>query len=228
MPRLIAAIIRHGEYNQRHGVPSAHQPYGLTSAGEEQSRGAAAELMRLSLTENAAIHPVIDCSPLLRAWSTANIIADALFPKTKVESFDALAERGLGAAANLSIDEIARIVNEDPRYAPLPYNWKSDSHFRLPFLNAESLMESGVRIADHLRKRMVGLRDSGDLIKVFVGHGAAFRHAAFHLGTLTIEDIAKLSMHHARPILLQCDSGYSWRQVCGEWKLREISEPHQD
>ena len=44
MPRLIAALIRHGDYRQLPDTPSAHQPFPLTDLGEHQAREAAAAL----------------------------------------------------------------------------------------------------------------------------------------------------------------------------------------
>lgn len=41
MPRLIAALIRHAEYQQLPDTPSAHQPFALTTTGEQQERAAA-------------------------------------------------------------------------------------------------------------------------------------------------------------------------------------------
>ena len=65
-------------------------------------------------------------------------------------------------------------------------------------------MQAGERVAEHLRGRMALIRDvAHDSIKLFVGHGAAFRHAACVLGAMPYEDIARLSMYHARPVYLE-------------------------
>ena len=61
-----------------------------------------------------------------------------------------------------------------------------------------------------------------DTLKVFVGHGAAIRHAAWHLGVLELSDVARLSMFHAVPVCLEySDAG--WRHVAGDWKLRDAT-----
>jgi broad specificity phosphatase PhoE len=137
-----------------------------------------------------------------------------------VASFDSLAERGLGCAANLTLTQIESILHDDPRYPPPPRNWKADSHYRLPLQGAESLIEAGQRVADHIERRMAELADGDGKVRVFVGHGAAFRHAAYHLGALKLDRVDALSMHHGRPLLLESGADGRWRHVAGDWKLR--------
>ncbi|MGB5440857.1 MAG: histidine phosphatase family protein, partial [Gammaproteobacteria bacterium] len=107
MPRLIAALIRHGDYRQLPETPSAHQPFPLTPEGEAQARQAGASLRKTISTEGWALSPAVDSSQLLRAWQTACIINEELAGKfetpPQLSGFDDLAERGLGSAANLSI-----------------------------------------------------------------------------------------------------------------------------
>jgi 2,3-bisphosphoglycerate-dependent phosphoglycerate mutase len=69
---------------------------------------------------------------------------------------------------------------------------------------------------------MAELADAGGSgeVGVFVGHGAAFRYAAFHLGALELDRVAALSMHHGRPVFLQSGADGRWRHVAGDWKLR--------
>lgn len=224
--RRVAAIIRHGDYQQIPGAPSAHQPFALTAAGEEQAR-AAANTIETLLHQHSGwrLTPVIDCSQQLRAWQTAEIIANqlgaTLQQPLKVESFDALAERSVGAAANLTAEQIYTIIEQDPRYPPLPAGWKADSHFRLPLQGAESLLESGARVAQHLRQQMAQLSEQEETqLKLFVGHGASFRHAACHLGLLPFEQIARLSMYHGDPILFEWTETGPWRPLSGAWKVR--------
>ena len=66
------------------------------------------------------------------------------------------------------------------------------------------------------------LRDeaSVDTVKLFVGHGAAFRHAAYKLGILQFEQLAQFSMFHARPVLIEYLDDDSWRHIGGDWKIR--------
>jgi 2,3-bisphosphoglycerate-dependent phosphoglycerate mutase len=226
MPRLIAAIVRHGAYRQLPDTPSAHQPFPLVAEGERQAREAAARLRRLLGEQRLALCPEVDSSQLLRGWQTAGIMLQELqdlFPKPpELNGFDNLAERCVGSAANLSITQIEAAVREDPRYPELPPDWKSDSRFRLPLQGAESLLEAGGRVAGHLRERMADLAATArhDTLKLFVGHGAAFRHAAHHLGVLQFDDIRRLSMYHARPVLLEYRSDGPWRHAGGEWKVR--------
>jgi 2,3-bisphosphoglycerate-dependent phosphoglycerate mutase len=232
MARLIAALIRHGDYRQRPNTPSAHQPYPLNAEGEAQAARAAAAIGAEARAQGWRLIDPIDSSQLLRAWQTARIIGLALNADREppIEGFDALAERGLGSAANLNQDEIAAVLRDDPRYPEPPPNWKADSHYRLPLQGAESLLEAGERVAAHLQTRMQALRGQadGDSLKLFVGHGAAFRHAAYRLGVLRFEDIARLSMYHASPVYLELLADGSWQQVAGDWKLRRSNSEFTD
>jgi 2,3-bisphosphoglycerate-dependent phosphoglycerate mutase len=176
----------------------------------------------------------IDSSRLLRGWQTAQLISARLqslgLPESRVDSFDALAERSVGSAANLSVDRIVELVHQDPRYPDPPADWKANSHYRLPLQGAESLLEAGERVAAHLVARMNEIRGevTADSLKVFVGHGAAFRHAAFQLGVLQFEQIAQLSMYHTRPVYLEYLYNRSWRHVEGEWKIRAADSAFLD
>lgn len=226
MPRLIAALVRHGEYRQLPDTPSAHQPFPLVAQGVQQARDGATLLREMLADLQLSLCLQVDSSRLLRAWQTAEVMLQELrdlFPHPPtLDSCDALAERCVGSAANLSMSQIEAIVREDPRYPELPADWKSDSHFRLPLQGAESLLEAGGRVADHLHSRMSCLATEvqTDTLKLFVGHGAAFRHAAHHLGVLALDDIERLSMYHAHPVLLEYRPEGPWQHVGGEWKVR--------
>ncbi|MCU7959865.1 MAG: histidine phosphatase family protein [gamma proteobacterium symbiont of Bathyaustriella thionipta] len=234
MPKLVAALMRHAEYRQKADTPSAHQPFPLTVNGQAQARQAAVTLSRLLQENSWQLYPAIDCSHMLRAWQTAQIICEELAPSCSASlhlaGFDALAERGLGSAANLSVAEIAAVVHEDARFADLPPDWKSNSHFRLPLQGAESLMQAGARVAAHLTQSMASLADQArqDTLKLFVGHGAAFRHAAHHLGVLGFEQIAQLSMYHAQAVFFQYQGKSDWRHIAGEWKVRARHSAYTD
>jgi len=213
----IAALVRHGDYHQLADVPSAQQPFALTDEGRTQAQKGAKELIEIITAHSWSMYPDIDSSNMLRAWQTAQIFAQVCGAKS-VTSFDSLAERGLGCAANLTLAQIESILHDDPRYPPPPLDWKADSHYRLPLQGAESLIEAGRRVADHVEQRMAALANGE--VGVFVGHGAAFRYAAFHLGALELERVAALSMHHGRPLLLESGANGRWRHVAGDWKLR--------
>jgi 2,3-bisphosphoglycerate-dependent phosphoglycerate mutase len=225
-PRLLAVLIRHGDYHQLADTPSAHQPFPLNAIGEQQAVGAAPWLLEQLLSKGWCLDGVVDSSQMLRAWQTAQLIIQGLEGKRsenlKLETFDNLAERGLGCAANLSLHQIAKIMRQDPRYGTPPPDWKSNSHYRLPLQGAESLLEAGKRVAGHLCQRMAALAASvhQDTIKVFVGHGAAFRHAAYHLGVLEFEQLTRLSMYHCRPVCLEYLATDQWRHTLGDWKVR--------
>ena len=80
-------------------------------------------------------------------------------------------------------------------------------------------------MAAHLRQQMQKLRAeaSVDTVKLFVGHGAAFRHAAYQLDVLEYEQLAQFSMFHARPVLIESLEDGSWRHIGGDWKIRNAS-----
>lgn len=226
MARLIAALIRHGDYHQLPDTPSAHQPFPLNTEGEAHA-GEGAEILRQVIEKYSWVpQSVIDSSRMLRAWQTARIIArktgELFRSEPLVESYDELAERGLGCAANLSVAQIRTIIQQDPRFPDPPPDWKSNSGYQLPLQGAESLLQAGQRVAAHLSRRMQALAQtaSQDCVKLFVGHGAAFRHAAFHLGVLEFEQLSQLSMHHGRPVFLEYLADQQWRHIEGEWKIR--------
>ena len=119
-------------------------------------------------------------------------------------------------------------MESDPRFEAPPAGWKSNSHYRLPQQGAESLLDAGQRVADHIKERMADLSAKEDTLKVFVGHGAAFRHAAHHLGVLAFERLAELSMFHGRPVLLEANTDGSWSHVAGDWKVRQKGADAKD
>lgn len=226
MARTIAALIRHGEYKQQPDTPSAHQPHALTEPGRLTVLDEAEKLAALLARQKWSVAERVDSSHMLRAWQTAMIFVETLYqhqmPTTLIDSHDALAERSVGAVANLSVKQIEKLIVQDPRYEEPPLNWKSDSHYCLPFQGAESLMQAGKRVAAHLQRQMKKLQEaaSGDTVKLFVGHGAAFRHAAYHLGILEYEQLAQLSMFHAHPVLIEYGAAGGWRHFGGDWKIR--------
>ena len=201
MPRLIAALIRHGDYYQLNDTPSAWQPFPLNQAGRAHALHAVTPIIDILHKQQLDLYPICHSSQQLRAWQTAEIICHNLSQRLsfkqplKIESFDALAERSVGSVANLTNEQIREIVENDPRYPNLPTDWKSNSHFRLPFQGAESLMDSGVRVAQHIEQTICGVQKSitQDSLILFVGHGAAFRHAAHKMGILEFNKIAKLT-----------------------------------
>jgi len=230
MPRTIAALMRHSVYHQPADVPSAHLPYPLTEAGRQIAREQGRLLAGTLRERRWTLQPIVDCSPLLRAWETAEIVVAelslALDVPLRVEQYAELAERGLGAGANLTTEQLRRIVDEDPRFASLPADWKSRSDYRLPLLGAESMSDAGERTAKHIVGRMLGLPDEDDTVKLFVGHGGAFRHAAAALGAMRVDDVQKLSMEHCRPVFIERLADGSWIHAGGSWKVRKaVSAP---
>jgi 2,3-bisphosphoglycerate-dependent phosphoglycerate mutase len=229
MARVIAALMRHGVYEQPPGTPSAHLPHPLKPKGWQQASESAVRLAEICKREGWALDPVIDSSPLLRAWQTASVAADEfkkIFGREyALEQFEALMERSVGAAANLDLEQIAAAVDADPRLDALPEDWKQQSHFKLPLHGAESLMESGARVREHLLARCAPLQSRGeDTLKLFVGHGGCFRHAAVQLGALPLGDARKLSLHHGGFVLIEEADDQSWKKIGGEWKQRSAED----
>ena len=134
---------------------------------------------------------------------------------------------GSGAKNSLEQDRVKNALGI-PEVVP-PSGWKSDSDYQLPLQGAESLMQAGQRVARHVTCRMQAPAETAGMgvLKVFVGHGAAFRHAAHHMGILTRNDIARLSMFHAQPVFVEWDGDGIWRHVDGEWKVRNASDVAQ-
>ncbi|OSP53768.1 histidine phosphatase family protein [Pseudoruegeria sp. SK021] len=227
MPETIHAFFRHGAYDQRNGVPSAHQPWALTEEGTVQARTGAELLNRMLRDKGLALAPVLYCSRQLRAWQTAELVAENLrdlgHAVGELRQTSDLAERGLGSAANLTIDQIEQALADDPRYETPPEGWKSNSDYCLPFDGAESLMMAGERVATHLE-----LTGQPGRVTVHVGHGASFRHACHHLGLLSREDIARFSMFHVQPSLICHQTDGRWRHLAGAWKIREPKDSPKD
>ncbi len=221
-----AALIRHGDYHQIPQVPSAYQPFSLNDDGIEQARTGAETLKSIIDEHGLSLSPTVVCSSLLRAWQTADIIRQNLSGLDDIESHDDLAERSVGAVANLTVSEIEQILETDPRYDTAKKGWKSDSHYRLPFIGAESLMEAGKRVSERLTRSLQ--KTPEDHLSVFVAHGASLRHAAHHLGILKFDEIAKLSMYHAHPVVFKIDSKGTWSQVGGDWKVRTPKDRNMD
>jgi len=228
--KRIIALIRHGEYHQPAGVPSAHLPYGLTERGRVQASAAALALCDYARSEGLALDRTIDCSRMRRAWETAHLIDLGLTRSTgssfTLRECDDLAERSLGCAANLSIDAIDAILLDDPRFEAPPPGWKRKSQYRLPLQGAESLDEAGTRVARHIVEQG-RLTSEEDTLKIVVGHGGAFRHAAHQLGLLARADLPRLTMRHAAPVYLEYrvrpDEPDDVIHVGGEWPARDAS-----
>ncbi|MFG0255391.1 MAG: histidine phosphatase family protein [Rhodopirellula sp. JB053] len=212
-------LLRHGDYHQLADTPSAHQPFGLTSLGLQQAAESANAIREMVDTQGWTLHHEVHASSLLRAWQTASVAMEGLSECDRIVTSDLLTERCVGSAANLTREQIVAAVAQDPRLEPLPDDWKSNSHFRLPFVGAESLLDSGRRVADYLTRTMDQIDRAGHAVLVFA-HGASLRHAAHVLGVLPFDRIAQLSMYHATPVALSVSSDGVWRHAAGQWKNR--------
>ena len=230
-PRYVA-LIRHGDYHQRPGAPSALQPFPLTEKGHAQARACGEEIAQLLNETGWRLDPVAYSSLQLRAWQTARGAAAVLSSKghvIQVEQTPDLSERALGSAANLTLQEIETALRDDPRFDAPPPGWKADRDYQLPLQGAESMRSAGARVAGWLRRAVAQdtACETPTLTLVF-GHGAAFRHAAHDLGFLSVDDISKFSMYHARPLLLCYKDHARWEHVGGAWKPRARQDTAPD
>lgn len=232
MTESYAAFIRHGAYRQKTGCPSALQPYPLTDDGEQQARNCGLEIAGLLQQNGWRLDPQVHSSLQLRAWQTARDAMQtmgALGRDTLITQTPELSERSVGSAANLTLAEIETVLRDDPRFDAPPSGWKSDSDYQLPLHGAESLMDAGERVAQYIQGVMEATEPaSPPTLTLFFGHGASFRHAAYKLGLLTREEIPRLSMYHAKPLLFCYNAQGTWSHFAGEWKHRERSENEVD
>ena len=219
MTDLTFALIRHGDYQQRDNMPSAHQPWPLTTEGQAQAVVGAARLLDMATMLGLPLNDCWYSSPLARARETAEIMRAELQVSGPLVCCDDLMERGLGSANNLSIDEVEMCLSDLGLFEDTPVDWKANSEFRLPLPGAESLMDAGQRVAQRLLTIAANSENRQTLVPVF-GHGAAFRHAAYHLGVLDGKDIRRFSMHHALPVVIAQSADGKWTQRAGEWKER--------
>lgn len=230
---IIFALTRHGDYCQPQDVPSAWLLHPLTEKGEAQATTLGTKLYQDAKAQGWRVDPCWHSSVLLRAHQTATLAAQA-FPDPglapRIQSTQALVERSVGAAANLTVQRIEDILERDPRFDRPAPGWKSVPSFRLPVPGAESLLEAGLRVAQHLRQSARDLvracPDDRPILRMVVGHGASLRWAAHALGVLTMEEAKSCSMFHATSVYIERRGEHDWRHVGGEWKPR--SRPAQD
>lgn len=215
-------FLRHGNYHQPKGVPSALLPYSLNDEGIAQSTKAAKELLEYFKQNQQHLPKVIHTSSALRAYQTAKIIKDYLNKhlgcKIYLVETAELTERKLGAMANLTVEQIESIVSKDPRYSNLPEGWKSSRYFCLPYVDCESLEMAGKRVKSYIEANL-----EQDANTIFVGHGASFRNACVDFNLLKEDELTKLSMHHATPLHF-IKTKEKWILQKGEWKIREQKE----
>lgn len=216
-----ALFLRHGQYLQPEGVPSAHLPYSLTPNGEDQVRSSALHVARHIQERGIDVHKTIWTSHLPRAQQSATLLAKELERELKVKlevrESSELAERCLGSFANLQIEQIEEILVRDYRWDRPAPGWKRDADFRLPGPGAESLSEAGGRVL-----RFVEAHISAEQSHLFVGHGGAFRHCAVRMGVLDTEQAKRLSMHHGGFVAFEKND--TWRQSGGAFKMRNTTE----
>ncbi len=224
--RRIAAFVRHGHFDRPEGFASAHSLFPLSERGRDQARRAADPILDLCDEMGLEVDPRIESSQLLRAWETANLIAESLTARTgkrfHVLQRDELVERGLGSCANLTFDEIRERLAADPRLGTLPEGWRRMPEFRLPVQGAESLMQAGARTATRIATSLntIPAGDSRDLMRLFVAHSGCLRHAAVQLGALDVRVVPGLSMDFTQAVFVEKLSNGDWIHLAGQFKKR--------
>lgn len=224
--RRIAAFVRHGHFERPEGVASAHSLFPLSERGRDQARNAADPILELCEEMSLELDPRIEASQLLRAWETANLIAESLETRTgkrfHVLQRDELVERGLGSCANMPFDQIRAMLATDPRLGALPEGWRRMPEFRLPVQGAESLMQAGARTATRVATSLdsIPAEDPRDLMRLFVAHSGCLRHAAVQLGALDVRVVPGLSMDFAQSVFVEKLGNGDWIHIAGQFKKR--------
>lgn len=224
--RRVAALIRHGHFDRPDDVASAHSLSPLSATGRNQARSAAIPILECCEELGLEIDLRIEASQLLRAWETANLIAEALAERTgrrlHVVARNELIERGLGSCANMTFEAIRERLGEDPRLVPLPEGWRRMPEFRLPVQGAESLMQAGARAAARVATSLdlIPAEDSRDVMRLFVGHSGCLRHATVQLGALDVRVVAGLSMDFCQSVFVEKLPNGDWVQLAGQFRKR--------
>jgi len=224
--RRIAAFVRHGHFDRPEGVASAHSLFPLSKKGREQARHAADPILELCEELGVELDQRIEASQLLRAWETANLIAESLATRTgkrfHVLARDELVERGLGSCANMTFDAIRAMLAADPRLGILPKDWRRMPEFRLPVQGAESLMQAGARTATRVATSLdsIPAEDPRDLMRLFVAHSGCLRHAAVQLGAIDVRVVPGLSMDFAQAVFVEKLPNGDWIHIAGQFKKR--------
>ncbi len=224
--RRVAAFVRHGHFDRPENVASAHSLFPLSRRGREQARQAADPILELCQEMGLELDPRIESSQLLRAWETANLIAESLTMRTgkrfHVLQRDELVERGLGSCANMTFDAIRAMLSDDPRLGTLPENWRRMPEFRLPVQGAESLMQAGARTATRVATSLdsIPAEDSRDLMRLFVAHSGCLRHAAVQLGAVDVRVVSGLSMDFTQAVFVEKVPNGDWVHIAGQFKKR--------
>lgn len=229
--KITIAFLRHGHYQQLENTPSASQPFALTEEGKRQAVYAGKTLESMAEEQGLMLWPEVFSSTLLRAWQTADLIKEQWSQPAQVTSDSRLNERSVGALANLPLEQIEQVLRDDPRVHTPPTNWKQNRQYRLPFEGAESLQAAGLRVAECLKTIVNRIDQTVDtpVLVVVVGHGAAFRHAAYELGLLTETQIAERSMFYGQPLYLNASfSDQAWQKIGGDWKYRTDHNPSEE
>ena len=222
--RRIAAFVRHGHFERPEGVASAHSLFPLSERGRDEARNAADPILELCEEMSLELDPRIEASQLLRAWETANLIAESLETRTgkrfHVLQRDELVERGLGSCANMPFDEIRAMLAADPRLGVLPEGWRRMPEFRLPVQGSESLMQAGARTATRVATSLdsIPAEDPRDLMRLFVAHSGCLRHAAVQLGALDVRVVPGLSMDFAQSVFVEKLRNGDWIHIAGQFK----------
>ena len=222
--RRVAVFVRHGHFERPDETASAHSLLPLSETGHAQAAAAVGKIAARCANQGLEIDKRIEASQLLRAWQTANVLAEGLSERTgtphHVIQRDEMIERGLGSAANLTFTRIRELVEADPRLGSLPEGWRRMPEYRLPLPGAESLMDAGKRAAARIAHSIESMPedDPRDLARLFVAHSGCLRHAAVVLGAIDVRRVASLSMDFVQAVMIERFPDGSWRVVDGDFE----------
>jgi len=222
--RRVAGLVRHGHFDRPDQTASAQSLFPLSATGQDQARRAVDPILDYCEELGLELDSRLESSQLLRAWETANLIAEALTARTgrrfHVLQRDELIERGLGSCANMTFGAIGEMLGQDPRLGPLPENWRRLPEFRLPVQGSESLMQAGARAAARIATSLdsIPAEDPRDVMRLFVAHSGCLRHAAVALGAIDVRVVPELSMDFAQTVLVEKLPRGDWVHIAGEFR----------
>ena len=79
-------------------------------------------------------------------------------------------------------------------------------------------------VKGHVEKIQSQFQPADSVLKLFVVHGASFRHCAHLMGVLSKDEIKKYSMHHCSPVYFEFTTSGQWQHIDGKWKQRDKAQ----
>lgn len=184
----ILVLVRHGQsqWNLENRF-TGWVDVPITELGEQEARRAGRELK--------AIHfNVAFTSELVRAQRTLTLILEECGqPDVPVEKSQALNERHYGDLQGLNKAETAKKYGEEQVHI-----WRRSFDIKPP--NGESLKDTAARTLPYFKEKILPTASSGKNVLVSA-HGNSLRAIVMGLENLTPEQILKVEIATARPII---------------------------